>query len=56
MTTSITYDQDLDNFRNEVIRTFYPDMCNRAVKGVPGGVICIGILASKGVLVVWYCR
>ena len=30
--------------------------CNRAVKRVPRGIVCIGGLASEGVLVVWSCR
>ena len=31
-------------------------MCNRAVKRVPRGVICIGGLASEGVMVICSCR
>ena len=31
-------------------------LCNGAAKRVPGGVVCIGGLASEGVLVVWYRR
>ena len=30
--------------------------CNRAVKRVPGGVICTNGLASEGVQSIWYRR
>ena len=32
------------------------DMCNKAVKRFPGGIVCICRLASEGVLVIWYRR
>ena len=31
-------------------------VCNGTMKGVPGGVVHIGVLASEGVMVVWYRR
>ena len=31
-------------------------VCNGDVDWVPGGVVCIGGLASEGVLAIWFCR
>ena len=43
-------------FRNRTKGGVERETCNGAVKRVPESVVCIGVLASEGILVVWYCR